>query len=79
MLICAEINILLSDIHVWLYNTTLYSWLKVLPPPPAYGLYTCENVDNYGWSLNNIAFAPLHKYLYIILSFIINSCQTYIP
>ncbi len=25
------------------------------PPPhsaPAYGLYTCENVNNYGWPLN---------------------------
>ncbi len=27
----------------------------MLPPPPlAYGLYTCENVDIYGWPLNNI-------------------------
>ncbi len=27
----------------------------LLPPPHlAYGLYTCENVDNYGWPLSVI-------------------------
>ncbi len=26
----------------------------VLPPPLAYGLYTCENVHNYGWSLTQM-------------------------
>ncbi len=29
-----------------------YIWFYSLPPPIVYGLYTCENVNNYGWPLS---------------------------
>ncbi len=33
-------------------NTSVH---LVLPPPPlAYGVYTCENIDIFGWPLTNI-------------------------
>ncbi len=34
-------NINILKAYIWCY-----------PLPLAYGLYTCENVDNYGWPLN---------------------------
>ena len=31
-----------------------YIYVLSLPPLPGYGLYACENYNNYGWSINNI-------------------------
>ena len=32
------------------------AYVQVIPPSPAYGLYACENDDNYGWPLSSWCF-----------------------
>ncbi len=36
----------------------------MLPPPLAYILYTCENVDNYGWPLTMFTLAENNRSLF---------------
>ncbi len=48
------------------------------PSPLVYGLYTCENVDNYGWPLNNHGFAIIKNTTVsdIFVPFIHKLCRT---
>ncbi len=40
--------------NVYIYSIlNVYIYMVLPPPPPTYGLYACENVDNYGLPLIN--------------------------
>ncbi len=45
----------------------------MLPHPLSYGLYTCENVDNYGWPL-----IPNKLYMYMTMTMTCSQKLVYI-